>query len=212
MANGDGQKRTRPLEFWFGVIGVVSAVVGAIAAALVFFVPSADARHPQADSSSARPAASTQPNVSSALGTPGPGPAEPGREGRYLASLIPTTGIGFLSISGHDLQVSCPTNQSDDTQHEVSYALPAPYSNLTTGLRVSGKADSEATAALQVFIQHRLDRTDREEQVGNNAVLRTGQSASIVFGPLSNAVQLTLRIRCTSRTQTFTLAAPQITR
>lgn len=201
--------RGRSAEFWFAAVGTVAGVIGAAAAVAVFIIP--------AKTDDQAVAAPTTPSVTASTSVSGktagaipetmPGVAEV----RYLADLTPKAGAGFLQTKGRNLIVSCPTNQSDDVFHEVSYALPAAYAQFAAKMTVAGEADPEATASIQVFTQHRADRSDVQDQAGDPVVLK--QLASMEFTrPIGEAVQLTLRARCASSTQTVQLEAPRITR
>jgi hypothetical protein len=202
--------RGRSAEFWFAAVGTVAGLIGAAAAVAVFVIPAkTDDQVINAPTTPSVTLATSESEITSgAL----PETATPTTaEGRYLADLQPRSGAGFLKTKGQDLSVSCPTNQSDDVYHEVSYALPAAYAQFATQMAVAGAADPEATASIQVFIQHRADRSDVQAQVGDPVVLKQGASMDFTR-PLGEAVQLTLRARCASSTQIVQLKAPRITR
>jgi hypothetical protein len=212
-AGGTGERTS--IEFWFTAAGTLAGIAGAVAAAAVFVFHTADGRSP---ASAATPTVSTAPfsaRTSSAGAASGVGGDTKGMEStgetRYLASLNAEAGSGFVQVKGRDLRLPCPTNESDDTDHEVTYGLPATYASLASGMSVSGQADPDATAGIQVFIQHRQDRSDRQVQVGNPIVLRQATSATLTR-PLGDAVELTLRITCTSSDQVVLLTAPRIIR
>jgi cytoskeletal protein RodZ len=204
---------TRSLEFWLLVIATIAGVIGAIGAVAVFAFKTADGRPSEATSTAAatRPDPSPAPSTVSSTAD-GPTPVvTTGQVARYLAALTPITGQGLFQPKGNDLRLPCPTNQSDDRYREITYSLPARYAQFDTGMTVTGTADPEATAGIEVFIKHRLDRSDRQERVGEPAALAQGASGT-VSRPLGDAVQLTLRITCQTRTQAVVLTAPRITR
>ncbi len=197
--------RGRSAEFWFAAVGTVAGVIGAAAAVAVFAIPAKTD-----DKATDAPTTPTVTMATSETTATTAGALPETTDVRYLADLTPKSGAGFLRTEGRDLSVSCPTNQSDDVFHEVSYTLPAPYAQFAARMTVAGEADPEATASLQVFIQHRADRSDVQVQVGDPIVLK--QEAGLDFTrPLGDAVQLTLRARCAANTQTVQLTAPRIT-
>ncbi|GAA3621944.1 hypothetical protein GCM10022223_43620 [Kineosporia mesophila] len=202
--------RGRSAEFWVACVGTLAGIIGAAAAVAVFVVPaktgdaSAD---PQTSVSGAPPTAGSSQTTSSPPETT----AVTASDIRYLTDLSPKAGAGFLETEGRNLGLSCPTNQSDDVQHEVTYPLPAAYSQFSAEMTVGGEADPEATASVQVFIQRRSDRNDVRVQVGDPIVLKQ-QARTAFTRPLGEAVQLVLRVRCTSSTQIVELNSPQLTR
>ncbi|GLY32550.1 hypothetical protein [Kineosporia sp. NBRC 101731] len=202
--------RGRSAEFWVACVGTLAGIIGAAAAVAVFVVPAktgdASADPPTSTSGALPSAGSTQTGSS-----PSQAPVATASDIRYLTDLSPKAGVGFLETEGRNLRLSCPTNQSDDVQHEVTYALPAAYSQFSAEMTVGGEADPEATASVQVFIQRRSDRNDIRVQVGDPIVLKQ-QARTSFTRPLGEAVQLVLRVRCTSRTQIVELKAPQLTR
>lgn len=193
----------RSVEFWLTVTGTVAGIIGAVAAVAVFVVPAKTSDNPGV----------SMPSTSSEGGHSGAETALPTTvavdQSRYLSDLTPSVGAGFLHIEGEDLTISCPTNQSDDTYHEITYALPAAYSEFTTSMTVDGEADPEATASVQVFIQRRADRNDIQVQVGDPVVLEQGGSMTFSRS-LAEAAQFTVRARCTSSTQVVVLGTPTI--
>jgi hypothetical protein len=200
----------RSAEFWLVVVGTIAGVVGATAAVAVFFFPPAGGS-PDPARTPASP--STLPN--GALPGPVPTSNEPlvtgSGDSRYLATLTPAAGAGFVQKKGQDLNLTCPTNQSDDTEHELAYELPAPYAQFAARMQVAGQADREATASVQVFIQRRQDRSDRYLQAGDPVVLQQAGERAFTRD-VNDAVRLAIRVRCTSSTQVVRLTAPRITR
>ncbi|GAB6898097.1 hypothetical protein [Kineosporia succinea] len=196
--------RDRPAEFWIAVIGCVAGVIGAAAAVAVFVIPAATGEDPSPPPTTGE---TTPPPTTpaSTLST------EASTDVRYLVDLKPSAGAGFLETTGQDLSISCPTNQSDDVEHEVTYTLPTEYTQLTTDMTVGGEADAEATASLQLFVQRRVDRNDAQTQAGDALVLKQGARGAFTR-PLGGATTLTLRVRCTSRDQVVKLAGPRVTR
>lgn len=209
-----GNLRGRSAEFWVAVVGAAAGVIGAVAATAVFVIPSADGRGdgPAAAPSRVTPA-STAPSAfpSAAPATSGPAPAGSPAAARPLASLVPTAGVDSVRADGDDLALACPSNQSDDSFREVSYPLPARYTSFASGIRVAGDGDPEALAGISVFIQHRVDRSDNLEQVGTPIALTVGASSSFTR-PLGDAVQLTIRVQCQTRSQQVLLQGPRLIR
>jgi hypothetical protein len=197
------------------IVGTVAGVVGALAAAAVFVLPSADSRSDDttADRSPGNGSPSTSgPGTTAEPGT-GPLPAETtsaAGDGRALTALTAEIGAGLIQVAGPDIAVSCPSNQSDDTEREFGYALPSTFSDLTTRVKLTGQGDPEATASVQVFIKRRQDRSDRIPEVGR--VVVTSAAPGELKAPLTTAVALRFRIRCASPSQTVHLIAPRITK
>jgi hypothetical protein len=173
----------RSWQSTLGVVGAVAGVVGAVAAVAVFFLPTFDGRQSSASSS---PTAAGAGSVGAASERRVVGerwrrrrwtPAVPA-DVRPLSALAPSTGVGSVRVEGGDLVVPCPGNQSDDRYREVRYDLVAPYHRLESGVGLSGPGDPDATAAVQVFVQRRQDRSDRVVEVGRSVVHRgdTGQA------------------------------------
>jgi hypothetical protein len=202
------------------IVGTVAGVVGAVAAAAVFILPSADSRSgdspagPPSTSSTASASSSSaggSPSASGSSSTTGP-TTELGTaaDGRALTALTAESGAGLIRVTGQDIAVGCPSNQSDDTEREFGYALPSAFATLSTRVTLSGTADPDTTASVQVFIKRRQDRSDRIPEVGR--VVVTAAAAGKLDAPLTTAVALRFRIRCASPDQTVHLIAPRITR
>jgi hypothetical protein len=196
------------------VVGAVTGVVGAVAAVAVFFLPTADGRQSSrvnATSSESPDGAGSARGAESVGGgaTPSMTPAVPA-DVRRLAELPPSTGVGSMRVEGGDLVVPCPGNQSYDRYRELRFELVAPYRRLESGVGVSGPGDPDATAAVQVFVQRRQDRSDRVVEVGRSVVHR-GDAGRLAVA-LDDAAALVLRVTCAATTQTVRLGAPRLTR
>jgi hypothetical protein len=196
------------------IAGTVAGVVGAVAAAAVFILPSADSRTDDTQavassgagsSSTKEPGTITAPETSLRAAATGAA-----ADGRSLSTLSPEIGAGSIQVTGQDIAIPCPSNQSDDTEREFGYALPSAFSNLSTRVTLTGPADRDATASVQVFIKRRQDRSDRIPEVGRAVV--TSSIPAAVDAPLSTAVAVRLRVRCASPDQTVHLISPRITR
>lgn len=193
------------------VIGTVAGIVGALAALAVFFFPSYDfrAEHREspvgtAEQSNTSPTSSVPPATSTTAAAVNP------TEVRRLTDLTMRTGSGLVAISGQNISVPCPTNNSDDTAVEFSYRLPSAFAQFATTVSVTGKADRDATAGIQMFTGFRDDRSDRFVEVGRSVVSSAKSSPTTV--EIDGAVGLTLRVTCTSRNQTLHLSDPRLTR
>jgi hypothetical protein len=75
---------------------------------------------------------------------------------------------------------------------------------------VSGPGDPDATAAVQVFVQRRQDRSDRVVEVGRSVVHR-GDAGRLAV-PLDDAAAVVLRVTCAATTQSVRLAGPKLSR
>lgn len=201
----------RSWQSTFAVVGTVAGVVGAVAAVAVFFLPTADGRQPGATTSSVSPAGADAPAGAgpASTATPSMTPAVPA-DVRPLADLPPSTGVGSMRVEGGDVVVPCPGNQSDDRYREVRFDLVAPYRRLESGVGLSGAGDPDATAAVQVFVQRRQDRSDRVVEVGRSVVHR-GDAGRLAVA-LDDAAALVLRVTCAATTQTVRLASPKLLR
>jgi hypothetical protein len=202
-------------------VGAAAGIVGALAALAVFVWPTADGRlghddatrRPGGIGGSSTPgttgaAIEGEATVTPATTVPGP-PSDPAGS-RRLVALTPSTGVGSAESRGDDLLMPCPSNQSDDRYRELRYDLLAPYASLTTGVGVSGPGDADATAAAQVFVQRRQDRSDRTIEVGR-AVVRAGKTVPI-RAELSDATSVVIRVTCAVPGQTVTLTNPRLIR
>ncbi len=192
------------------VVGVAT-VVGAFAAVLVFFVPAAESGNERPSPTSGTAAPSAPPSVTptssgdtpaATAGTTQPTPT-PGRD---LAGLAPIAGAGFVTVDGVDIELGCPSNQSDDREREVRYDLTRSFTALHTSVSATGQSGPDDSAAIQVFIDFRQDRSDRRVETGR-AVVTSGESAPI-SGSLKDAIALTLRLTCSSPSQVVRLEHP----
>lgn len=194
------------------VVAFLATVAGGIAAVAVFFIPTADSRVQSPEPSDAG-SPSGESSASSLTGTPEPrstptDATAPSTTGRDLAALTPVVGPGAITVEGRDVLIPCPSNQSDDRVREISYVLSRPFSRLDATVSASGQRDPDDSAAVQVFILFRQDRSDRQSETGRAVVSadqRMELSASLV-----DAVQVSLRVTCSSRTQTVRLTHPQL--
>jgi len=204
----------RSWQSTLGVVGAVAGVVGAVAAVAVFFLPTFDGRQSSASSSGTSAGAgsvSAASDGAASVGGASPSmtPAVPA-DVRPLSALAPSTGVGSVRVEGGDLVVPCPGNQSDDRYREVRYDLVAPYHRLESGVGLSGPGDPDATAAVQVFVQRRQDRSDRVVEVGRSVVHR-GDAGRLAV-TLDDAAAVVLRVTCAATTQTVRLASPKLSR
>jgi len=203
----------RSWQSTLAVVGAVAGVVGAVAAVAVFFLPTADGRESSraATTSSVSPAGAGSEGGGGPAGgaTPSVTPSVPA-DVRALAELAPSTGVGSVRVDGGDLVVPCPGNQSYDRYREVRFDLVAPYRRLESGVGVSGPGDPDATAAVQVFVQRRQDRSDRVVEVGRSVVHR-GDAGRLAV-PLDDAAAVVLRVTCAATTQSVRLAGPKLSR
>jgi hypothetical protein len=203
---------SNPREFRWVIIGTVAAVIGALAAAAVFFIPVPGPRggdDPTTSTTDPAPAARKTFSTTDSAG-PSTGPTAGSNNERVLTALSPEIGSGSIQVTGQDIAIPCPSNQSDDTEREFGYALPSAFGRLTARVTLTGDADPDSTASVQVFIMHRQDRSDRVPEVGR--VVVTSGGAGDLKAELASAVALRLRIRCASSEQTVHLIDPRISR
>ena len=201
----------RPVEFWLVVIGTIAGVVGALAAVAVFVIPAAERKDPNATPTTRAASTASTSVTDSSSGVSMTLSSAVARDGRYLVSLDPTAGTGSMEVKGNDVLLACPSGQSDDTYRELSYSLPAQYAAFTTGVTIAGQADPDQTAGIEVYIQHRVDRSDRQILVGTPFVLKQSTSAPLTR-PLGDAAQISIRYFCATSTQAIMLTAPRLTR
>jgi hypothetical protein len=205
---------SNPREFRWVIIGTVAAVIGALAAAAVFFIPVPGPRggdDPTTSATDSEPAARKTFSTTDSAGPSTGGPSTAGANNeRVLTALSPEIGSGSIQVTGQDIAIPCPSNQSDDTEREFGYALPSAFGRLTARVTLTGDADPDSTASVQVFIMHRQDRSDRVPEVGR--VVVTSGGAGDLKAELASAVALRLRIRCASSEQTVHLIDPRISR
>ena len=193
------------------VIGTVFAtlfgLVGAVAAAAVFFVPTRDGRD-EADRAKSTASANTTQNPSIPPANPS-GTIAPTQ--RHLAELPLAQGGGSVSVvDGRDLSMPCGSGQSDDRYRQIEYELPGPYTSFTTRATARGKADVEASVGVQVFVRARHERSDRTLE-GFRTVLKTN-GAEPITADITNARAILLRITCSASTLTVTFTDPRIGR
>jgi hypothetical protein len=190
-------------------VGTVAGVVGALAAAAVFVFPPGDSHSPaQSPSASTQPGFTDRPTLTKT--SPISTAAGAAREIRLLADLTPVIGADQITVTGHDIAIRCPSNQSDDTYQEFAYSLPSTYRELSTNVTVTGSADQDAIAGVQVFGQQRQDRSDRLIELGRS-IVKAGETHQL-GAQLGTAVAVTFRVSCVSPNQTVHLIAPRITR
>jgi hypothetical protein len=202
--------RNMSRESWVTLVGTVAGVIGALAAVAVFFVRTADARdHAAPTTATTATTRATVPETSSGSTASEPVSAD-ATATRYLATLVPATGVGSFRREGDDLLVACPTNQTGDRYRELRYDLLAPYSRLAAAVAVAGPGDPDATAGVQVFIQRRRDRSDRVEEVGRS-VVRPGETRQLDVA-IDDAAAVVLRVSCAVPDQTVRLTGPRISR
>jgi hypothetical protein len=189
------------------VFGTLFGLVGAVAAAAVFFVPTRDGRD-EADRAKSTASADTTQNPSSPPANPS-GTIAPTE--RHLAELPLAQGGGSVSVvDRRDLSMSCGSGQSDDRYRQIEYELPGPYTSFTTRATAHGKADVEARVGVQVFVRARQERSDRTLE-GGRTVLKTNGSEPIT-ADITNARAILLRITCSTSTLTVTFTDPRIGR
>lgn len=186
----------------------VASIAGGIAAVAVFFIPTADSRVENVPTHSS---SNGSPSITSTAASPSSKPAASGAvpspgEVRDLAGLTPVIGPGLVESEGVDLLLRCPSNQSDDREREVSYALPRPFARLETSVSASGQSGPDDSAAVQVFIVYRQERSDRRSETAR-VVVGPGADARL-SASVSNAVEVTLRLTCSSPSQIVRLTHP----
>ena len=200
------QRLRTPMSITVGV----ATVVGAIAAVLVFFVPAAQSgnERPLPTSGTAVPSGGPSVTPTSIGDTPtSTATAQPTpTSGRDLAGLTPISGAGFVTVDGVNVELACPSNQSDDREREVRYDLTRSFTALHASVSATGQSGPDDSAAIQVFIDYRQDRSDRRVETGR-AVVTAGGSAPI-NGSLKDAIALTLRLTCSAPGQVVRLEHP----
>jgi hypothetical protein len=199
----------RRRKFPWVAVSTVAGVVGALATVAVFFIPSADSRSPSNGDAPGRSISVTGSPGMSTSGSSTSSTTEAG-ETRFVAELALRAGVGLVKPVGRDIMIPCPNNQSDDSERQFSYDLPARYASLVAGVSVSGDADPDATAAVQVYIQHRQERSDRVPEAGR-AVVAVGRPGNLNV-TLGDAVIVSFRVTCSASSQTVRLVSPRIAR
>lgn len=198
------------LKPWGAATVGVASVVGAVAAVLVFFVPSADS--PPSGPTGSTPATSTGPASSTpASSTPAasstPPPSSDGSR-RRLATMTPEVGAGLVTVSGDSLELACPSNQSDDTSDEITYALTARFTALEGKVELVGQAGPDDAVGVQTYIQYREERTDRRARVGVS-VAKAGQTARLA-APLTDAAKVSLVVTCSNPRNRVRILSPAL--
>ena len=188
------------------LVGTLVGLVGAIAAAAVFFVPTRDGRD-EADRAKSTVSANTTQNPSGRPENPS-GASE--QTERHLAELPLAQGGGSVSAVGRDLSMPCGSGQSDDRDRQLEYELPGPYSSFTTRATVRGKADVEARVGIQVFVRARQEKSDRTLEAGRTVLKINGSEP--ITADITNARAILLRITCSTSTLTVTFTDPRIGR
>ena len=198
-------KKSKKESIWTKA-GVIAGVIGAAAAALVFFLPTRDGRDQTALDNVTRTAETTQDPTSA----PSPSGTIAPKE-RHLAELPLAQGGGAVRvIDGRDLSMPCGSGHSDDGYRQIEYELPGPYTSFTTRATAGGKADPEARVGVEVFVRARQERSDRILGVGT-IVLQTNGSVPLT-ADVTNARAILLRITCSVSALTVTFTDPRIGR
>ena len=188
------------------VIGAFFGVIGALAAAAVFFWPTRDGRD-QANPTSTTSSTGTTRNPTSGPNPPGAGaPNE-----RHLAELPLAQGGGAVRVVGtKNLSMPCGSGQSDDRYRQIEYELPGPYASFTTRATAGGTADVEASVGVEVFVRARQERSDRTLKVGTIVLQANGSEP--LTADITNARAVLLRITCSVSTLSVTFTDPRIGR
>jgi hypothetical protein len=193
---------TRPLRQWtrpaWKLVVEASAVVAVLVALVAWWFPrpgaspSGTAGAGGGISSSDRGYVSPSGSGTTPMTTDGTAPAT---GTRFLGDLVPAAGAGWLRArDGHALELSCPSNQSDDRLHEVRYALAGTYVRFDAAVTGTGDVDPQASMGVQVFVIERSDRTDRSRQVAGVVVV-AGESAQL-DADLTGVSTLVVRLTC----------------
>jgi hypothetical protein len=189
------------------VAGAIFGLIGALAAALVFVLPTKDGRNEAARAQATRsPDTPQNPNTVPRTSSTTMAPNE-----RHLADLPLAKGGGVVKIiDRRDLSMPCGSGQSDDRYREIEYELPGPYTSFITQAGAVGRADAEASVGVQIFIRARQDRSDRTLEVGSIRVQANGSET--LAADITNARAILLRITCSTSTLTATFTDPRIGR
>jgi hypothetical protein len=192
-------------DAWWMKIGVIFTVIGAVAAATVFFVRTADGRGPDSSNPTSSAATSERPT-----NAPNPSETRASNE-RHLAELPLAQGGGVVKVIGsRDLSLPCGSGQSDDRYRQIEYELPAAYRSFTTLARAAGKADPDASVGVQVFVRAREEKSDRTREAAR--VVIPANESQPVTADITDARAILLRITCSVSALSVTLADPRIGR
>jgi hypothetical protein len=195
------------------ITGGIIAALGGLASLAVFVFPTADGRMSREASPTTSPPAATSSSAATdqtGASTAPPDPAPSSDQARSLGALTPSVGAGLVTPLGQDLQVDCPSNQSDDTEREISYDLKGPYQRFDATVSLVGTADPDDSVAVRVFIGYRQERSDRRAPVGQ-AVARANQKPQLT-APLTGATHVSLVVLCSSSQLKVRIGAPTIVR
>jgi hypothetical protein len=204
--SSEKSSRRWPRADVIAAVGVLVAAVGLLVAVLAWRLPVAGGD--QSDESPPALAPETSTTAPDAPRTSAqPAPADE----RRLTTLEPAEGAGLIKeIPPRDLEMPCPTNQSDDRSRQVVYKLPAAYQRFAATAAAAGPADPESLAQVSVFAQDRYDRSDREREVARQTGRLTEQLA--LTADIAGARALTIRIQCQSRAVVVRFADPRVSR
>jgi hypothetical protein len=217
------RRRMTRAEWWTLVVTAVGVLVAL--AAWLFPVGKQDST--TGGSGPTKQTAATTPAAAATAATTAPGPVtgsgtvyldgQPPVEGKPLLVGLPRRLDGQPGLD-HPVVVTCPTNQSDDQVHEVTYSLAGRYLTFSANVRPyidpdqdpKPLPDSRATVlAIAVYIER--DGTPTQQVKGRQEAATVGTP-----GPLTASVEraerLTLQVRCEDPRGVVVLAGAGLTR
>jgi hypothetical protein len=193
-------------ESWWVKGGAIVGGLAALAAFLVFVIPTRDGRDEADRHRSPGPAQATQ----NATTTPPSTTETIAPKERHLAELPLAQGGGVVEVAGRDLRMPCGSGQSDDRYREIEYELPGAYTSFTTQATAAGKADPEARIGIEVFVRTRQERSDRIPRPA--AIVVQANTSAPLTADITNAETLLLRLTCSTSTLNVTFMDPRIVR
>jgi hypothetical protein len=202
------------------VIGTVAGVLGLVIAIAAWQWPRSPADPPTNSSTTTTATATASRNGTTATAKSSPEPARylagsgfPAESGGAFLVSVPRALANTDDFADHPIAISCPSNETGDKVHDVTFALNGHYLQFDATVRPyypKGVDAQTATFVTALIGIRQSDGTLRISQAGiqQSATPATAQSLS---ASVENAEKLTLRVQCGYPTGTITLTGARLT-
>jgi len=205
------------------VIGTVAGVLSLVVAVITPLLqrPSSDRTAPSTPGTagtSIAASAATSTNRPPSTSTAGSSPVE------YLSDFSAEAGSGYLGpvprdvhdkpeFSNHPIAIACPSNQTNDTEHEVTYTVLGRYLRLEADVRPYYPANTDVRSAAYVTALIGIREKDGSLTITPAGIQqRATMSAPLpLSATIENAEKLIIQVQCGNPNGTIILTNARLT-